>query len=58
MLREEGGGSVEEGSRVICVETSGVRGHIVSSRNGVYTNLQLLVPVYHLYVSLVGVGVV
>ena len=25
MLREEGGGGVEEGSRVTCVETSGVR---------------------------------
>ena len=25
MLREEGGGGVEEGSRAICVETSGVK---------------------------------
>ena len=25
MLREEGGGGVEEGSRVICVNTNGVR---------------------------------
>ena len=25
MLREEGGGGVEEGTRVVCVETSGVR---------------------------------
>ena len=36
MLREEGGGGVEEKSRAICVETSGVRGctvHNVTAQN-------------------------
>ena len=38
MLREEGGGGVEEGSRVTCVEI-GVWYLVVYSICGVYTNL-------------------
>ena len=45
VLRKEGGGGLEEGSRVVCVKNKGVRYHIVSRRNGVYTNLPLLVHV-------------
>ena len=55
MLRKEGGGGVEEGSRATCVKNKGVRYHIVSRRNGVYTNLPLLVHVLQPLVSLVGV---
>ena len=45
VLRKEGGGGVEEGSRATCVKNKGVRYHIVSRHNGVYTNLPLLVHV-------------
>ena len=55
MLRKEGVGGLEEGSRVVCVKNKGVRYHIVSRRNGVYTNLPLLVHVLQNLVTLVGV---
>ena len=45
MLKEEGGGGVEEESGVVCVKNKGVRYHNVSRCNGVYTNLPLLVHV-------------
>ena len=38
MLKEEGGGGVEEGSRVTCVESNGVR-YWCYSIDGVCTNL-------------------
>ena len=34
MLREEGGGGVEEGTRVTCVETNGVRSDCILKTAG------------------------
>ena len=43
MLREEGGGGVEEGSRVVCVETNGVR--CCAVRNVTTQNVALYVNI-------------
>ena len=39
VLREEGGGGIEEGSRATCVESSGVRSIIIHSMYGAFTCL-------------------
>ena len=45
MLKEEGGGSVEEGRKITCVEIEGLMCHISHNVHNSLTNLSLLVHV-------------